>query len=73
MLQGPPASRSLHPKRDLGGLAWRPRTYLESQWPTIMGYFWIYYGLLWGIVACYFGLLGVPGSCQHHVQVQEML
>ena len=25
------------------------------------GLLWIHYGLLWRIVACYFGLLGVPG------------
>ena len=28
------------------------------------GLLWIYYGLLWDIVAYYFGLLGVPG-CDH--------
>ena len=26
------------------------------------GPLWIYYGLLYGIVAYYFGLLGVPGK-----------
>ena len=25
------------------------------------GLLWLIYGLLWSIVACYFGLLGVPG------------
>ena len=26
------------------------------------GLLWIYYRLFWGIVACYFRLLGVPGT-----------
>ena len=26
------------------------------------GLLWLVYGLLYGIVACYFGLLGVPGK-----------
>ena len=25
------------------------------------GLLWLIYGLLWGIVACYFRLLGIPG------------
>ena len=39
------------------------------------GLLWIYYGLLYGIVACSFGLLGVPGidrSCRKHlIAVQD--
>ena len=27
------------------------------------GLLWLYYGLVRGIVACHFGLLGVPGVC----------
>ena len=38
-----------------------PSTWKTSR-PKIMGHF--EYGLLWGIVAYYFGLLGVPGSLQ---------
>ena len=37
-------------------------TYLESQWLMIMGYFKTKNGLLRGIVAYYFQLLGCPGS-----------
>ena len=47
--------------------SWSHKRYLESQWPR-NGLCSINYGLLQSIVACCFGLLGVPGSgytCTH--------
>ena len=35
------------------------------------GLLWLIYGLLWGIVACYFRLLGVPGSLCDAVRFLE--
>ena len=37
------------------------------------GLLWLIYGLLYGIVACYFGLLGVPGSVQKENSVLELV
>ena len=35
------------------------------------GLLWLLYGLLWSIVACYFGLLGVPGMWEYWRSVRD--
>ena len=46
-----------------------PILYLENQRPSIIGPFSMNYGVLYGIVANCFGLLGFPGS--HLVQLAK--
>ena len=73
------AAKKLQTASEASSLKWQ--TYLESQWPRIMGYFLLIlgffglvpccFGLLWGIVAHYFGLLGFPGSANQPQHIQE--
>ena len=48
---------------------WSRRFYLESQSPRIRGYFGYIMGYFGDIVACYSGLLGVPGRLKPYLQV----
>ena len=51
------SSRSYHALELSGLIPGKPVAYNY-------GLFSVNYGLLWGIVAYYFGLLGVPGTCK---------
>ena len=46
------------------GGRWRPLAETKPGKPVACNYglLWLIYGLLWGLVACCFRLLGVPGT-----------